>query len=75
MSGIKLKLKVQYVTHTWLKKLHHFVHIIFNLPYIHDIEKCRAIVMVVDLIWKKILRCFPYLNVLVDHWEKQNSDV
>ena len=75
MSGIKLKLKVQYVMHTLLKKLLHFVHIIFNLPYIHDIEKCHTIVMVVDLIWKKILRCFPYFNVLVDHWEKQNLDV
>ena len=53
MSGIKLKLKVQYVMHTWLKKLHHFVHIILEFPYIHDIEKCRAIVMVVDLIGRR----------------------
>ena len=67
MLGIKLKLKVQYVMHTWLKKLHHFLNIIFNLPYIHDSEKYHAIVMVVDLIWKKIMKCFPYLNVLVDH--------
>ena len=75
MSGIKLKLKVQYVVHTWLKKLHHFVHIIFNLSYKHNIEKCRATVMVVDLIWKRILRYFPNLNVIVDHWEKKNSNV